>query len=57
MARHSGDSRFAALPAVSALARALKDPNPRVRELASEALNRISSAGSNEPSTLLFSCH
>ena len=46
----------AATPAVPALARALKDPNLRVRELAGEALNRIAAAGQNQPTTLL-TCH
>jgi HEAT repeat protein len=47
----------AAKPAVPALARALRDPNLRVRELAGEALNRIASAGRNQPSTLPLNCH
>jgi HEAT repeat protein len=47
----------AARAAVPALTRALKDPNPRVRELAGEALNRIVSTGSNQPATLPFNCH
>jgi HEAT repeat protein len=46
----------AARPAVPALARALKDPSARVRELAAEALTRIASAHQNEPSQLL-TCH
>lgn len=52
-----GSFGTAAMPAVPALARALKDANPRVRELAGEALNRIAAAGSNQPSTLSFDCH
>jgi HEAT repeat protein len=47
----------AAKPAVPALARALRDPNLRVRELAGEALNRIGSAGGNQPASLPLSCH
>ena len=47
----------AAKPAVPALAHALRDPNLRVRELAGEALNRIASAGRNQPATLPLNCH
>jgi hypothetical protein len=47
----------AAKPAVPALARALLDPNLRVRELAGEALNRIASAGPNQPAGLPLNCH
>jgi HEAT repeat protein len=47
----------AAKPAGPALALALGDPNPRVRELAGEALNRIASAGRNQPATLPLNCH
>jgi HEAT repeat protein len=46
----------AAKPAIRALAGALKDPNPRVSELAGEALNRIASSGPNQP-TLPLNCH
>lgn len=46
-----------AKPAVPALARALKDANPRVRELADEALDRITSAGPNRPVTFPLNCH
>jgi HEAT repeat protein len=35
----------------------LGDPNLRVRELAGEALNRIASAGRNQPATLPLNCH
>jgi HEAT repeat protein len=47
----------AARPAAPALARALKDPNVRVRELAGEALNRITSPGLNHATTLPLNCH
>jgi HEAT repeat protein len=47
----------AAKPAVPVLARALEDPNVRVRELAGEALNRIVSLGPNQPTTLPLNCH
>ena len=47
----------AAKSAVPALARALKDANPRVRELAGEALNRIASTGSHLPASFLLNCH
>jgi HEAT repeat protein len=47
----------AAQHAVQALARALKDPNLRVRELAGEALNRIVSPAPNQPTTLPLNCH
>jgi HEAT repeat protein len=47
----------AAMPAVPALTRALKDTNPRVRELASEALHRIASAGSTPNASFLMRCH
>lgn len=46
-----------AQPAIPALARALKDPHPRVRELAGEALNRIMATGPNEPVTFPLNCH
>jgi HEAT repeat protein len=52
-----GSFGTAAMPAAPALARALKDPNPRVRELAGEALNRITSAGSSQAGTVWFDCH
>jgi HEAT repeat protein len=47
----------AAMPAVPALTRALKDANPRVRELAGEALNRIASSGSTPDGSFLLRCH
>jgi HEAT repeat protein len=47
----------AAKHAVPALARALRDPNLRVRELAGEALNRIAFPGPNQPTTLPLNCH
>jgi HEAT repeat protein len=47
----------AAMPAVPALARSLRDENPRVRELAGEALKRIASAGPNQPATFSLNCH
>lgn len=47
----------AARPAIPALARALRDPNLRVSELAGEALNRIASEGRGRPSTRLPHCH
>jgi HEAT repeat protein len=47
----------AAKSAVPALARALRDANPRVRELAGEALSRIASTGSNQPASFLLNCH
>ena len=47
----------AARSAVPALAQALRDANPRVRELAGEALSRIASPGSNQPASFLLSCH
>jgi HEAT repeat protein len=47
----------AAKSAVPALARALGDPNLRVKELAGEALNRIASAGRNQPATQPLNCH
>lgn len=49
-----GPSAKAAVPA---LARTLKDANPRVRELAGEALARITSAGPNQPVTFPLNCH
>jgi HEAT repeat protein len=47
----------AAKSAVPALARALKDANPRVRELAGEALTRVASTGPNQPVTFPLNCH
>jgi HEAT repeat protein len=47
----------AAKSAVPALTRALKDVNPRVRELAGDALSRIASSGSNQPASFLLNCH
>jgi HEAT repeat protein len=47
----------AAKPAVPALARALKDANPRVRELAGEALNRITATGAQDPVAFPLNCH
>ncbi len=47
----------AAQGAIPALARALKDANPRVRELAGEALNRIMGTGANDPITFPLNCH
>jgi hypothetical protein len=44
-------------PAVPALARALRDPNLWVRELAGDALNRLASAGPNQPAMLPLNCH
>ncbi len=46
-----------AQPAVPALARALKDANPRVRELAGQALDRIGSAWPSQPVTFPLNCH
>lgn len=43
--------------AIPALARALKDENFRVRELAGEALNRITAAGPNTPLSFPLNCH
>ncbi len=47
----------AAKSAVPALARALKDANPRVRELAGDALSRIASSESKQPASFLLNCH
>lgn len=47
----------AATPAVPALARALRDENPRVREVAGEALTRIAFAGPDQQAVLWSSCH
>jgi HEAT repeat protein len=47
----------AAKPAIPALAGALKDANPRVRELAREALNRIVSTEPNDSVTFPLNCH
>jgi len=47
----------AAKPAIPALARALRDANPRVRELAGEALNRIAPRGPHQPATFPLTCH
>jgi HEAT repeat protein len=47
----------AAKSAIPALARVLKDANPRVRELAGQALDRIASTGSNQPVTFPLNCH
>ena len=47
----------AAEHAVPALARALRDSNLRVRELAGDALDRIASRGLNQPPTLPLKCH
>jgi HEAT repeats len=47
----------AAKPAIPALGRALKDANPRVRELAGEAVNRIMATGPNDPVTFPLNCH
>ena len=46
-----------AQPAVPALARALKDQNLRVRELAGEALNRIAATGPAGAVTFPLNCH
>ena len=46
-----------AKPAVPALARALKDANPRVRELAGQALDRIGSTWPSQPVTFPLNCH
>ena len=46
-----------AQPAVPALARALKDANPRVRELAGQALDRIGSTWPSQPVTFPLNCH
>jgi HEAT repeat protein len=43
--------------AVPALARALKDENLRVRELAGEALNRVAATGPNTPVSFPLNCH
>jgi HEAT repeat protein len=47
----------AAKPAVPALARALSDANPRVRELAGEALQRVASPGAHQLTTFPLNCH
>jgi HEAT repeat protein len=47
----------AAMPAVPALARALKDSNARVRELADDALTRIRSTEPGGPVTFPLNCH
>jgi HEAT repeat protein len=47
----------AAKPAAAALAGALRDENPRVRELAAEALTRIASAGPGPQAVLPLNCH
>jgi HEAT repeat protein len=47
----------AARASVPALVRALKDPNLRVRELAGEALTRITSTVPGQPVTLPLNCH
>jgi HEAT repeat protein len=47
----------AAKPAIPALAGALKDANPRVRELAREALNRIMATEPNDPVNFPLNCH
>jgi HEAT repeat protein len=47
----------AATPAVPALNRALTDANPRVRELAGEALGRITSTGPGQPIMFPMNCH
>lgn len=46
-----------AKPAVPALARALKDVNPRVREVAGQALDRTESTGLSQPVTFPLNCH
>jgi HEAT repeat protein len=47
----------AAQPAIPALARALRDANPRVRELADEAMTRIMATGPDAPVTFPLNCH
>jgi HEAT repeat protein len=47
----------AAKLAVPALNRALTDANPRVRELAGEALGRITSTGPGQPIMFPMNCH
>jgi HEAT repeat protein len=47
----------AARAAVPALARALRDPNLRVRELAGEALTRTTFTAPGQPATLPLNCH
>jgi HEAT repeat protein len=47
----------AARSAIPALGRALRDTNPRVKELAGEALNRIAPPGPNQPTAFLLNCH
>ena len=51
-----GSFGAAAIAAAPALARALKDDHPRVRELAGEALTRIS-GDPNQAVMLPFTCH
>jgi HEAT repeat protein len=47
----------AAKSATPALNRALADANPRVRELAGEALGRITSTGPSQPVMFPLNCH
>jgi HEAT repeat protein len=46
-----------AMPAIPALAQALKDSNPRVQELAGEAMTRITASEPNDPVAWLLGCH
>ena len=46
-----------AMPAIPALAQALKDSNPRVQELADEAMTRITASEPNDPVAWLLGCH